>query len=415
MIDLVKLLLRAGDGGHGRVSFRREKYVPKGGPSGGTGGNGGHVIVRASTHVNTLAHLAGVNRLEAQDGARGQKKQMSGGKGEHLIIDVPVGTIIWQLDSNKIARRRVMIDRETNTATFRAPLFRRDVNFEKYYLEIETERIPEAEPDRVESMELLTESLKNVNLDEIQKIKLATLDEDGQEILLAQGGFGGRGNESFKAANQTTPLFAEYGSQAEERLVLFELQLLADVGLVGFPNAGKSTFLSQTTNANPRIDSYPFTTLEPQLGIWSLHKTQHQAEVVVADIPGLIEGASKGQGLGYSFLRHIKACKSLVFVLAPTDEQFGQIQSETMSLTAFIDAMQEQYTVLVHELKEFDSQLPQKPQVIVLNKVDLLPPELLKKLGTELKKRKLDWLLYSNHTQLGMQELQHKVAELSLS
>jgi GTPase len=411
MIDLVKLLLRAGDGGHGRVAFRREKYVPKGGPSGGTGGNGGHVVIRATTHVNTLAHLAGVNKLEAQDGARGQKKQMSGGKGESLVIDVPVGTIIWQLDSNRIARRRVIIDRETKTATFRAPLHRRDVTFKKYHLEIETERIPEAEPDRVESMELLTESLKNVNLDEMEKIQLATLNEDGEELLIAQGGFGGRGNESFKAANQTTPLFAEYGTQAEERLVLFELQLLADVGLVGLPNAGKSTFLSRTTNANPRIDSYPFTTLEPQLGIWALHDgTQTKRdELVVADIPGLIEGASEGQGLGFQFLRHVRACSTLVFVLAPTDDSFGKLQTGEMTAAELITEMEQQYALLKKELKTFDPGLLKKKQVIAFNKIDLLPQDTYEELVKSLKKKKHDWVLISGNSGQGMAELQREI------
>jgi GTPase len=410
MIDLVKILLRAGDGGHGRVSFRREKYIPKGGPSGGTGGNGGDVLVKASTHVSTLSHLAGVNKLKAQDGVRGNKKQMSGAKGESLEITVPVGTIVWQLDSNEVAKRR-LLPSQNGTMFLRAPLRRRDVSFTKYYLENETQRIPEPSKDHISSQELITQSLHNINLDDLPKVQLATLTQHDQELLVAQGGFGGKGNELFKSASQTTPFFAEYGTQAEERLVIFELQLLADVGLVGVPNAGKSTFLARTTKANPRVDSYPFTTLEPQLGVWSLlAKTETtKNELVVADIPGLIQGASQGQGLGYEFLRHIKACGVLLFILTLSDQMFGEIQLGNVELSKVISQLEEQLDLLKKELNSFDKSLLDKKQVVAVNKIDLLPQNLVQNLAKRLSQSKKNWFLISGNSGQGLPELQKKL------
>jgi GTP-binding protein len=423
MIDLVKLLVRAGSGGHGKVAFRREKYVPKGGPNGGNGGDGGNVYLRASSHVSTLSHLAGVASMHAKDGGHGQKKQMSGTKGEDLIIDVPVGTIVWQLACNQVAQRRLFpvhtnLDQSHGTkndspkAILRAPLKRRDVTFTKYYLEKETESIPLPEPDTVITRMEEFNSIKNVNLQAVPKIQLALLAEHGQQFLVAQGGFGGRGNESFKAANQTTPLFAEYGTFGEERLLLLELQLLADVGLVGLPNAGKSTFLSRTTKANPRIAAYPFTTLEPQLGVWSVSLNDKNKEIVLADIPGLIKGASAGEGLGYDFLRHIQACKVLVFVLSVPDEQLEKVQSGTMSVKKCVSALQAQLNLLVAELKQFNPELEKKESVVVVNKIDLLPTDTVQALQKQTQAKKLDWLFVSADLKLGFTELAQTIVRL---
>lgn len=408
MIDLVKLLVRAGDGGHGRVAFRREKYVNKGGPNGGRGGDGGDIVVRASIHATTLAHLAGVQKIEAQDGQAGQKSQMSGKKGAPLVIEVPVGTIVWQLDSNEVAKNRLMPD-----GSLREPLKRRQVDFTRYEVEKDTARIPWREHDTLtqtdQGQKLLTSTLKNIPLDTLHKKKLAILKEHGQEIILAQGGFGGRGNEDFKGPARTTPLIAEYGTFGEERLVLFELQLLADIGLVGLPNAGKSTFLARTTNANPRVDSYPFTTLEPQLGVWSLTQGKVKQEIVLADIPGLIEGASKGHGLGYDFLRHIKACKALLFMLTFSDDIFGALQAQSLPVSDLITQLQAQYALLRTELSEFDATLLDKKQIVVVNKVDLLPPSVLQDLQDALRKRNINWLLISTQTGYSLKELEQLV------
>lgn len=425
MIDLAKVLLRAGDGGHGRVAFRREKYVPKGGPNGGKGGDGGHVIVRATTHFNTLAHLAGVKKMEAQPGQAGGKKQMSGSKGEPLVVEVPVGTIIWQLDRNDMAKRRELrMPAGPTQEILRSPLKRSEVTFEQFSVEKDTDFTPNPrttqayEGSDISDSEYMDMSLKNIDLEAVDKVKIATLTEHGQEVLLCQGGFGGRGNESFKGPAMTTPLFAEYGTPAEERLIMFELQLLADVGLVGLPNAGKSSFMGRVTKANPRIDSYPFTTLEPQLGIWSnphIKSGDERTELVLADIPGLIEGASEGKGLGFTFLRHIKACHTLIFLLAGDDELYGRIQSGAVTVTEFVDEIRTQYQLLRDELDVFDPALLDKKKVVALSKADLFPESFLSDVQKHLAENAetFEWLVLSTATGLGVDALFRKVMEVT--
>lgn len=420
MIDLVKLALKAGNGGNGRVAFRREKYVPKGGPNGGQGGNGGSIVLRANARMNTLGHLAGVKEIVAQPGQGGGKSQLTGRAGEDTIIEVPVGTIVWQLERNEVARRREYSNRwddeysqevakedskedsdvEDSAIELRQPLKRSMAKFSFYELEKETERVPAQPADEISHVENF--SLKNVDLKQVEKAKLITLDTDGQEFVLCQGGFGGRGNESFKGPARTTPMIAEYGTYGEQRLVMLELQLFADVGLVGLPNAGKSTFLSRVTKANPRIEAYPFTTLEPQLGIW---KGKDGGEIVVADIPGLIEGASMGKGLGYTFLRHIRACRKLLFFLTPSEETFGQLQSGSISAEQVVDGLQTQLQVLLDELAAFDAQLLEKDRVLCFNKIDLLTPEILTAISKILKERSLNWQLVSTFTGEGLSAL----------
>jgi len=410
MIDLVKLAFKAGSGGHGRVAFRREKYIPKGGPHGGQGGNGGSIILRASTHKNTLGHLAGVREISAEPGQPGGKKQLTGRAGEDTVVEVPVGTIVWQIAENQAAKRRELPD-----GSLRSRLRRGEARFETYELEKETERIPARDSDEIEAD--IDFSLKNIHLDEIEKTQLIVLTEPGQELLLCQGGFGGRGNELFKSPSRTTPLIAEYGTPGEQRLILLELQLLADVGLVGLPNAGKSTFLGRVTKANPRVASYPFTTLEPQLGVWAapLKKsrkanTSTTDEIIVADIPGLIEGASKGLGLGFTFLRHIKACQSLLFFLAPDEEAFGKLQEGATEPEELIRGLEIQLQVLLDELEQFDSALLEKKRIICLNKIDLLPSDVLAGIRGQLAKIHPDWQLISGVSGEGLQNLHDSIA-----
>ena len=301
MIDLVKLILVAGDGGRGRVSFLRLRKVPKGGPDGGDGGNGGNVILRGNKGLATLKHFQGRVLYEAEDGIPGDKKKKIGPKGKNLVLEVPLGTSIGLTAENTIAnKRRKFVGMNT--------LLKRDaVRIEKYHLEKEGASLPEQHYQyiHVVNSDVVVETDVQEILQATHKTEplvIAEITEHGQEIVLCQGGFGGRGNERFKSSVNTTPLQAEFGSEGEKRAVVLELKLLADVGLVGFPNAGKSTLLSVVTKARPRIANYPFTTIEPNLGVISFDgekrsddsKNIGTSEIVMADIPGLIEGASEG-------------------------------------------------------------------------------------------------------------------------
>lgn len=326
-IDEAVIQVRAGDGGNGCVSFRREKYVPKGGPDGGNGGHGGHVIFVADDNVNTLLDFRGNPIWRAQPGEHGRGKQQSGLAGADLIIKVPPGTVI--------------IDTET---------------------------------------------------DEI----LADLGP-GDRAVIAKGGRGGWGNEHFKSSTNQAPKAADPGEPGEQRKVKLELKLIADVGLVGLPNAGKSTLLSALTSARPKIADYPFTTLVPQLGIAELDSKRR---LVIADIPGLIEGASEGAGLGHEFLRHIERTRILVHLLdaAPID---GSNPADN-------------YRMIRAELGNYSSLLAEKDEVIVLNKLDLLDEDeartAVAKLRADLQLgREQDVLAISGATKLGTRELLEKV------
>lgn len=359
MIDIVQLLLKAGSGGHGWVSFRREKFVPKGGPDGGDGGDGGSLIIRATKKQATLAHFAGVSEVVAHSGRNGGKKKMIGATAEDEVLEVPLGTVIWQRASryeNAYNQRR------------------------KYFVELDSDPIPTPEsvqpPLERDKLDAHAFSSQEPGPD---KILLARLIEEGQEVVVCHGGRGGRGNTAFKNSTKTTPLEAEYGAPGEERLVVLELELLADVGLVGLPNAGKSTFLSRVTKAQPKIANYPFTTLAPHLGVWQLNGSgQNDAEtsartVVVADIPGLIEGASQGKGLGHDFLRHVKNCQALLFLIyLPEPVVFD----DSLPVAEKAKQAWEQYQLLDGELRAYSEQLLEKPRLVVLNKVDLYSPEL---------------------------------------
>lgn len=282
-VDEVTIHVRGGNGGNGCVSFRREKYVPKGGPDGGNGGNGGNVILRADRHLTTLLDFKYRPRYHAQRGEHGRGKKQDGKWGETLVLRVPCGTVV-----------------------------------------------------------------KDAGTEEL----LADLTSDGQEFIAARGGKGGRGNAEFATATDQAPRRAEEGRPGEERMLHLELKLLADVGLVGLPNAGKSTLISVISAAKPKIADYPFTTLVPNLGIVRVGDGK---SFVVADIPGLIEGAHKGKGLGVQFLRHIERTSVLVFLLEATRPD-----------------LKGDYAILLNELKSFDPQLLKKPRIVVVTKMDVV-------------------------------------------
>lgn len=290
-IDEAKFNVKAGDGGNGCVSFRREKYVPKGGPNGGDGGHGGSVVIVASSKLHSLIDFRFRSHFKAERGMHGQGKNMHGRKGKDCIVTVPVGSVIK--------------DAETNDT-------------------------------------------------------LADLVHEGDRFIAAEGGSGGLGNSHFASGSNRTPRFATKGKEGEEKWLKIELKLIADVGLVGLPNAGKSTLLSKLSAANPKIADYPFTTLEPQLGV--LHLPYHKS-CIIADIPGLIEGASEGVGLGHIFLRHIERTKILLHV---------------------IDASQENavpdFKIINAELENYKEELLQRKHLVVLNKSDITDVKRLQNL-----------------------------------
>ena len=353
MIDLVNLVIKAGNGGHGRVSFRREKYIPKGGPDGGDGGNGGSVIVRVNPKLGTLQHLAGIHQIEAQHGGNGGRRNMSGPKGEDVVIEVPPGTVIW-LEAETFFKHNPRLKYALQCRTPKG-----EIRFKHYFLEKEGESIPAREENTSHPVE---------------KTKLVELLADSPEITLVQGGFGGRGNDAFKSASNTTPLEADYGTWGEHKQVIFELKLLADVGFVGLPNAGKSTLLSRLTNARPKIANYPFTTLEPHLGVLAADEAVGQREIVLADIPGLIEGASQGKGLGFDFLRHLEHCQALIFVLALDDTIAADPQVDPLEKAA---QLYSQLTTLKTELITHSPEFATKKSTVIINKADLYTPEAI--------------------------------------
>ncbi|MDR0749511.1 MAG: GTPase ObgE [Tannerellaceae bacterium] len=294
-VDYVKIYCRSGKGGRGSSHFRREKYIPKGGPDGGDGGKGGSVYIRGNRNYWTLLHLKFERHIFATSGGSGSAKRSSGKDGEDRIIEVPCGTVVFDADTGAY---------------------------------------------------------------------ICDITEDKQEVLLLKGGRGGLGNWNFKTSTNQAPRYAQPGEPALERSVILQLKLLADVGLVGFPNAGKSTLLSVVSAAKPKIANYPFTTLEPNLGIVSYRDNR---SFVMADIPGIIEGASEGKGLGLRFLRHIERNSLLLFMI-PADT--GDIKAE--------------YEILHNELVKYNPELLTKSRVLAITKVDMLDDELIKALSEEL-------------------------------
>ncbi|ARV12600.1 GTPase ObgE [Gilvibacter sp. SZ-19] len=317
-VDYVKIHVTSGKGGRGSAHLHREKYIAKGGPDGGDGGRGGHVIIRANPNFWTLYHLKFKRHFRAEHGENGGKQRSTGANGQDVIIEVPRGTVIR----------------------------------------------------RTEDQEILHE-----------------LTEANQEIIIAEGGKGGLGNWHFKSATRQTPRYAQPGLEGEEKNITLELKVLADVGLVGFPNAGKSTLLSVITAAKPKIAAYEFTTLKPNLGIVEYRDYQ---TFVMADIPGIIEGAAEGKGIGHRFLRHIERNSVLLF-LVPADA----------------DDIYKQYEILLDELRRYNPELLDKERLVAISKSDMLDDELKAEMKAELDEQFTDvpYLFISSVAQTGLMPL----------
>ena len=303
-VDRVKVLAQAGNGGRGCVSFRREKFVPKGGPDGGDGGRGGDLILRADRHVDNLANLFYEPIIKAKSGGHGKGKKMAGRKGADKIVKVPVGTIVWPAAEEKHP-----------TPNVQRPM---------------------------------------LNSEESAIQPLVDLTQDEQEFVLCRGGAGGKGNVHFKSSRNRAPRQYTEGEEGEQGNFLFELRTIADAGLVGYPNAGKSTLLRKISAARPRVAAYPFTTLHPVVGVIEFSGYRR---ATIADIPGLIEGAHRGLGLGHEFLRHITRCRILLFVIDMAGSEGRSPIEDLQNLRREIDL--------------YDRALSSRPWLVVANKMDL--------------------------------------------
>ena len=320
-VDYVKIFASSGNGGKGSVHLHREKYITKGGPDGGDGGRGGHVIIRGNENLWTLYHLKFKKHFKAGHGGHGSKSRSTGADGEDVYVDVPLGTVVRDSETDEI---------------------------------------------------------------------LFEITEHNEEKILCEGGMGGRGNWHFKSSTNQTPRYAQPGIPLEEKRVTIELKLLADVGLVGFPNAGKSTLLSVITSAKPKIADYEFTTLKPNLGIVEYRDFQ---SFVMADIPGIIEGAAEGKGLGHYFLRHIERNSILLFLI-PADA----------------DDIHKQYDILLDELRRYNPEMLDKERFVAVSKSDLLDDELKAELKVELDNNlPIDYIFISLVAQQGITELKEKL------
>ena len=314
-VDYVKMFLASGNGGNGSMHLHREKYVPKGGPDGGDGGRGGHIILRGNPQFWTLIHLKYKKHIRAEEGESGSGSLRHGRNGKDIYLDVPLGTVAKDAESGEI---------------------------------------------------------------------LFEITEPGEEKIIVKGGRGGLGNANFKSATNQTPRYAQPGELGVEGWFILELKILADVGLVGFPNAGKSTLLSTVSAARPKIADYAFTTLEPSVGIVNYYDDK---SFVMADIPGIIEGASEGRGLGHRFLRHIERNSVLLF-LVPADSK---------------DIKQE-YKILLNELKKFNPELLDKQRILAISKSDMLDDELKREIKPHLP-RKIPTIFISSVANEGIKEL----------
>jgi GTP-binding protein len=337
-VDEVKIYGRAGHGGKGCVAFLRETFRPKGGPSGGNGGRGGNVILQADHDLNNLVAQFYTPRLIAEDGKPGLGKGMDGPAGKDLVIKVPCGTLVWRLPSAEPVPGDEAVedlDRATLLASSsRRPVMRHAGSERAVELEMEEEQGP-------------------AKIQETDRELVTDLTVHGQQFVLCQGGRGGLGNRNFATARRQTPRFAQPGEAGGEGDYVFELRTIADVGLVGYPNAGKSTLLTAISQARPKVAPYPFTTLHPQVGIVEF---SDYSRLTVCDVPGLIEGAHRDVGLGHQFLRHIERCKLLVLLLdmAGTDGRNPW----------------DDYKQLLRELELHDPELLKRPRIVVANKMD---------------------------------------------
>ncbi len=329
-IDEARIRIKAGDGGDGCMAFRREKFVPKGGPSGGDGGHGGDILMSSSLSHNTLVHFRFNPEHKAQRGGHGLGSNCSGQAGEPTTLNVPVGTLLYDDQTGELIH-----------------------DF--------------ARPD--------------------------------ETVVIAKGGRGGRGNQHFATSTHQAPREHELGRSGEERHYRLELRLLADAGLVGYPNVGKSTLISRLSAAKPKIANYAFTTLEPNLGVVQVGEYPHTESFTVADLPGLIEGAHLGHGLGIQFLKHIERTSVIVHLVDVSDA------SDRPDPVA-------DYKVITDELKSFDPALAAKPTILVAAKADVANPEKLKKLKAMAKRRKLPFFVISAVTGEGIEPLKYAIAEM---
>ena len=359
-IDEIKIYARAGHGGKGCVAFHREAYIPKGGPSGGNGGRGGSVILQADHDLNNLIGQYYQPRLIAENGEFGLGKGMDGHAGKDIVIKVPCGTLVWRLPlAPKPVEDPVPGEEEDETprlrsSTSRRPVFRTALGGHAREINLADEVVAESTaPDPHAKGELV-----------------ADLTEHGQQFILCKGGRGGLGNRNFATAARQTPRFAQPGEEGEEGGFLLELRIMADVGLVGYPNAGKSTLLTAISRARPKVAPYPFTTLHPQIGI--LEYADYK-RLTVCDVPGLIEGAHQNVGLGHAFLRHIRRCKVIVLLL----DMAGTDNREPW----------DDHKNLLKELELYDPALLEKPRYVVANKMDeAVAEESLKKFKRKIRK-----------------------------
>ncbi|MBM1106085.1 GTPase ObgE [Aurantibacter crassamenti] len=321
-VDYVRIRAESGNGGKGSVHLHREKFITKGGPDGGDGGRGGHIIIRGNQNLWTLVGFKFKRHFKAGHGGHGSKQRSSGSDGEDVYLDVPLGTVF-----------------------------------------------------------------KNAETEEV----MFEITEHGEERVLIEGGMGGRGNWHFKTSTNQTPRYAQSGVAGQEVEVILELKVLADVGLVGFPNAGKSTLLSVVTTAKPKIADYEFTTLKPNLGIVQCRDFQ---SFVMADIPGIIEGAAEGKGLGYYFLRHIERNATLLFMVPADSDDIGK-----------------EYNILLSELRRYNPELLDKERLVVISKSDMLDDELIQEIRVELDKelKNVPYMFISSVAQKGITELKDRL------
>lgn len=357
-IDQIKVFARAGHGGKGCVAFHRETFVAKGGPSGGNGGRGGNVILQADHDLNNLIGQYYQPRLIAQKGEGGLGKGMDGHAGKDLIVKVPCGTLVWRV----------------STLPEPAPATDEESGDENAALKLSTSQRPvlrHSGHDRAMEIDLSIEEPPTASAAPSEKGELfADLTEHGQQFILCKGGRGGLGNRNFATATRQTPRFAQPGEPGEEGEFLLELRIIADVGLVGYPNAGKSTLLTAISHARPKIAPYPFTTLHPQIGIVE-YPDWHR--LTVCDVPGLIDGAHRNVGLGHAFLRHIERCKILVLLLDMAGTDGRQPWDD--------------FKQLLSELELHDPALLEKPRLVVANKMDeAAAEENLKKFKRKIRK-----------------------------
>ncbi|PYK91628.1 MAG: GTPase ObgE [Verrucomicrobia bacterium] len=349
-VDRIKVFAQAGSGGRGSVSFRREKFVPKGGPDGGDGGRGGDVILRADRHVDNLSDLFYEPIIKAKNGGHGMGKKMHGRSAPSKIVKVPVGTIVWPAEDRK---------RPTPNAQRLAP---------------------NSDESAISNQQSAIEPLID-------------LTRDGQEFVLRRGGAGGKGNVHFKSSRNRAPREYTEGEEGERGHFLFELRTIADAGLVGYPNAGKSTLLRKISAARPKVAAYPFTTLHPIIGVVEFSEYRRTA---IADIPGLIEGAHRGLGLGHEFLRHITRCRIFLFVVDVAGSEGRNPVEDVQQLRK--------------ELDLYDPLLSQRPWFVIANKMDL--PNAQENLNALRRKfPKIDIVPISAAKAEGIDELKKKLAE----